>query len=119
MDLSSPKVLHAWIFFSFSSKNVQVKKEKKYIVSTHFDILGKLAELFHLQEQVEESKKKYEHMEKDRAEVMAENKRLLEPLREAKEQVDLLKKQLANYEKDKETLRVGFRSLGRLSVYVL
>lgn len=60
------------------------------------------------QEQVEESKKKYEHMEKDRAEVMAENKRLLEPLREAKEQVDHLKKQLANYEKDKETLRVRF-----------
>lgn len=57
-------------------------------------------------------------MEKDRAEVMAENKRLLEPLREAKEQVDLLKKQLANYEKDKETLRVGFRCLWRLSVYV-
>lgn len=58
-------------------------------------------------------------MEKDRAEVMAENKRLLEPLREAKEQVDLLKKQLANYEKDKETLRVGFRSFWRLSVYVI
>lgn len=46
-------------------------------------------------------------MEKDRAEVMAENKRLLEPLREAKEQVDLLRKKLANYEKDKETLRVS------------
>lgn len=27
MDLSSPKVLHAWIFFSFSSKNVEVKKK--------------------------------------------------------------------------------------------
>lgn len=38
------QVLHAWIFFSFSSKNVQVKKKNKYIVSTHFDILGKLAE---------------------------------------------------------------------------
>lgn len=68
--------------------------------------LNNLSLINTLKEQVEESKKKYEHMEKDRAEVMAENKRLLEPLREAKEQVDLLKKQLANYEKDKETLRM-------------
>lgn len=30
-------------FFSFSSKNVEVKRNK-YVVSTHFDILGKLAE---------------------------------------------------------------------------
>ncbi|XP_022345957.2 dynein regulatory complex subunit 4-like [Crassostrea virginica] len=68
--------------------------------------LNNLSLINTLKEQVEESKKKYEHMEKDRAEVMAENKRLLEPLREAKEQVDHLKKQLANYEKDKETLRM-------------
>ena len=51
-------------------------------------------------------KKKYELMEKDRAEVIAENKRLAEPLQHAREEVEQLRKQLSNYEKDKETLRV-------------
>merc|ERR1712241_804437 len=38
------------------------------------------------------------------AEVIAENKRLTEPLQKAREEVDDLRRQLANYEKDKETL---------------
>ena len=59
-----------------------------------------------IQEQVEDMKKKYELMEKDRAEVIAENKRLAEPLQHAREEVEQLRKQLSNYEKDKETLRV-------------
>lgn len=52
-------------------------------------------------------KKKEERLEKQMAEVIAENKRLTEPLQKAREEVEDLRKQLANYEKDKETLRVG------------
>lgn len=37
-DLSSPKVLHAWIFFSFSSKNVWSKKKKVYSVYSFWHI---------------------------------------------------------------------------------
>jgi len=62
---------------------------------------------FVFQEQVEEMKKKEERMEKRMAEVIAENNRLTEPLQRAREEVEDLRKQLANYEKDKETLRVG------------
>ena len=51
-------------------------------------------------------KKKEERTEKKMAELMAENKRLTEPLQKAREEVEELRRQLANYEKDKETLRV-------------
>jgi len=51
-------------------------------------------------------KKKEERMEKKMAELTAENKRLTEPLQKAREEVEELRRQLANYEKDKETLRV-------------
>lgn len=56
-------------------------------------------------------KKKEERMEKQMAEVIAENKRLTEPLQKAREEVEDLRKQLANYEKDKETLRVSTNNL--------
>ena len=62
--------------------------------------------LFFKQEQVEEMKKKEERMEKQMNEVMAENKRLVEPLQKAKEEVDELRRQLSNYEKDKQSLAV-------------
>ena len=39
-------------------------------------------------------------------EVMAENKRLVEPLQRAKEEVEELRKELSNYEKDKQSLTV-------------
>ena len=55
---------------------------------------------------MEEMKKKEERMEKKMAELIAENKRLTEPLQKAREEVEELRRQLANYEKDKETLRV-------------
>ena len=45
-------------------------------------------------------------MEKQMAEVIAENKRLTEPLQKAREEVEDLRRQLTNYEKDKEMLRV-------------
>lgn len=43
-------------------------------------------------------------MEKQMNEIMAENKRLTEPLQKAREEVEELRKQLANYEKDKASL---------------
>lgn len=52
-------------------------------------------------------KKKEERMEKQMAEVIAENKRLTEPLQKAREEVEELRKHLANYQKDKESLRVS------------
>jgi hypothetical protein len=45
-------------------------------------------------------------MEKKMAELTLENKRLTEPLQKAREEVDDLRKQLSNYEKDKEMLKV-------------
>ncbi|XP_013392403.1 growth arrest-specific protein 8 [Lingula anatina] len=66
--------------------------------------LNNLALINTLKEQVEEMKKKEERMEKQMAEVMAENKRLTEPLQKAREEVEELRKQLANYDKDKQSL---------------
>ena len=43
-------------------------------------------------------------MEKQMNEVMAENRRLVEPLQKAREEVEELRKQLANYDKDKQAL---------------
>lgn len=43
-------------------------------------------------------------MEKQMNEVMAENRRLVEPLQKAREEVEELRKQLSNYDKDKQAL---------------
>ena len=53
-------------------------------------------------------KKKEERLLKQMAEVSAENKRLVEPLQKAREEVEELRRQLANYEKDKTALAVNF-----------
>lgn len=53
-------------------------------------------------------KKKEERNEKQMSEIQAENKRLKEPLEKAKAEVTELKKQLANYQKDKQSLQVCF-----------
>jgi len=66
--------------------------------------LNNLALINTLKETVEEMKKKEERMEKQMAEVMAENKRLVEPLQKAREEVDELRRQLSNYDKDKQSL---------------
>lgn len=66
--------------------------------------LNNLALINSLKEQVEDMKKKEERMEKQMNEIMAENKRLTEPLQKAREQVEELRKQLANYDKDKASL---------------
>jgi polyhydroxyalkanoate synthesis regulator phasin len=44
---------------------------------------------------VEEMKKKEERMEKQMNEIMAENKRLTEPLQKAREEVEELRKQVS------------------------
>ncbi|XP_071237609.1 dynein regulatory complex subunit 4-like [Salvelinus alpinus] len=66
--------------------------------------LNNLALINSLKEQMEEMKRKEEHLEEDMAEVLLQNKRLTEPLQRAKEEVTELQKQLANYEKDKTSL---------------
>jgi len=60
-----------------------------------------------LQEQVEEMKKKEERLEKQMTEVTSENKKLSDPLQKANNEVDELRRQLANYEKDKQLLVVS------------
>ncbi|XP_059177710.1 dynein regulatory complex subunit 4-like isoform X2 [Physella acuta] len=67
--------------------------------------LNNLALINTLKEQVEDMKKKEERMEKQMAEVITENKRLAEPLQKAREEVEDLRRQLSNYEKDKEILK--------------
>lgn len=49
-------------------------------------------------------KKREERMEKQMAEIQAENRRLTEPLQKAREEVAELKRQLSNYEKVKSSL---------------
>ena len=51
-------------------------------------------------------KKKEDRLEKQMAEVMSENKKLVEPLQKARDEVDELRRQLSNYEKDKHALAV-------------
>ena len=55
---------------------------------------------------MEEMKRKEEKTEKKMAEVMAENRRMTEPLQRTKEDVAELQKQLAHYKKDKASLAV-------------
>merc|ERR1712002_452136 len=66
--------------------------------------LNNLALINSLKEQIEEMKKKDERMEKEMAEIQAQNKKLLEPLRKAREEVEELRRQLTNYTKDKISL---------------
>ena len=63
-------------------------------------------------------KKKEERTEKQMNEVMAENKRLVEPLNKAREEVDELRRQLANYEKDKQSLAVSREDLWWLCKHI-
>ncbi|NXW55359.1 DRC4 protein, partial [Eurystomus gularis] len=57
-----------------------------------------------LKEQMEEMKKKENHLEKEKADVLLENKQVKELLQQAQEQVAELQKKLAHYDKDKEAL---------------
>ncbi|NXG79089.1 DRC4 protein, partial [Baryphthengus martii] len=66
--------------------------------------LKNLALINLLKEQMEEMKKKEHHLEKEKVDVLLENKQLKEPLQQAQEQVAELQKKLAHYDKDKEAL---------------
>ncbi|XP_019360911.1 PREDICTED: growth arrest-specific protein 8 [Gavialis gangeticus] len=66
--------------------------------------LNNLALINTLKEQMEEMKKKEDHLEKEMAEVLLQNRRLAEPLQRAREEVAELQKKLVHYEKDKEVL---------------
>lgn len=60
---------------------------------------------------MEEMKKKEDHLEKEMAEVLLQNKRLAEPLQRARDEVSELQRKLAHYEKDKAILGVSGRAL--------
>lgn len=66
--------------------------------------LNNLALINSLKEQIEEMKRKEERLEKEMGEIQLQNKRLVEPLQRAKEEVDELRRQLSNYQKDKSSL---------------
>lgn len=93
-------------------KNMQInalikQHEKAFsdIKNYYNDItLNNLALINTLKEQLEEMKKKEDRLEKQMSDVLAENKRLTEPLQRAKEELNELHKQLSSYEKDKQAL---------------
>ncbi|NXL61631.1 DRC4 protein, partial [Chordeiles acutipennis] len=90
-------------------KNSQISElmrnhEKAFsdIKNYYNDITAKnLALINLLKEQVEEMKKKENHLEKEKMDVLLENKQLKEPLQQAQEQLSELQKKLAHYDKDK------------------
>ncbi|NXU59834.1 DRC4 protein, partial [Turnix velox] len=63
-----------------------------------------LALISMLKDQIEEMKKKENRLEKEKADVLLQNKQLKEPLQQAQEEVFELQKKLAHYDKDKEAL---------------
>jgi len=66
--------------------------------------LNNLALINSLKEQIEDMKKNEERLTKEMNEVQSQNRKLVEPLRIAKAEVEDLKRQLANYGKDKTSL---------------
>ncbi|KAM4894533.1 dynein regulatory complex subunit 4 isoform 2-T2 [Sylvia borin] len=71
------------------------------------DITAKNLTLINLlKEQVEDLKKRETVLEKEKADVLLQNKKLTEPLQEAREQVAELQKKLVHYNRDKEALMV-------------
>lgn len=69
--------------------------------------LNNLSLINTLKAEIEDIKKQRERLEKQMAEVQAENRRLVEPLQKAQEQVQELQRQLFSYEKDKALLAVS------------
>lgn len=73
--------------------------------------LNNLAHINSLKETIIGMKEKEERTEKEMAEVQTANKKLEEPLKKAKEDVEELTKKLMNYEKDKQCLASTKRRL--------
>lgn len=59
------------------------------------------------QEQMEDMRKKEEHLEKEMLEVSAQNRRLVEPLQKAREEMSEMQKKLGDHERDKQILVVS------------
>ena len=59
-------------------------------------------------------KKNEQYNEKLMFEISQENKRLTEPLTKALKEVNLLRHELANYEKDKQSLKTAKQRLSQL-----
>ncbi|BFZ19425.1 hypothetical protein BsWGS_22464 [Bradybaena similaris] len=68
--------------------------------------LNNLALINTLKEQVEDMKKKEERMDKQMSDIVLENKRLVEPLQKTRDEAESLRRQLVNYEKDKDMLKM-------------
>ncbi|XP_030060493.1 dynein regulatory complex subunit 4 isoform X2 [Microcaecilia unicolor] len=66
--------------------------------------LNNLALINSLKEQMEEVKRREDRLEKEMADLQLQNKRLIEPLQKAREEVAELQRQLTNYKKDKALL---------------
>uniref|UniRef100_A0A2K6SWW4 Dynein regulatory complex subunit 4 n=1 Tax=Saimiri boliviensis boliviensis TaxID=39432 RepID=A0A2K6SWW4_SAIBB len=66
--------------------------------------LNNLALINSLKEQMEDMRKKEDHLEREMAEVSVQNKRLADPLQKAREEMGEMQKQLANYKRDKQIL---------------
>ncbi len=64
--------------------------------------------LYSKKTEIEDVKKQRERLEKQMNEVQAENRKLVEPLQKAQEQVAELQRQLFSYDKDKALLAVSF-----------
>ncbi|KAF5925879.1 hypothetical protein HPG69_002330 [Diceros bicornis minor] len=56
------------------------------------------------QEQMEDMRKKEEHLEREMVEVSVQNKRLADPLQKARDEMNEMQKKLVNYERDKQIL---------------
>ena len=80
--------------------------------------LNNLSLINTLKGEIEEIKKQRERLEKQMAEVQAENKRLLEPLQKKTAQVEELQRQLTSYEKDKLLLAVS-EKIRRRQIYFI
>ncbi|XP_073911536.1 dynein regulatory complex subunit 4 isoform X2 [Castor canadensis] len=68
--------------------------------------LNNLALINSLKEQMEDMRKKEEHLEREMAEVSMQNKRLAEPLQKAREEMNEMQRKLGYYERDKQILVV-------------
>ncbi|XP_077610287.1 dynein regulatory complex subunit 4 isoform X3 [Crocuta crocuta] len=75
--------------------------------------LNNLALINSLKEQMEDMRRKEDHLEKEMLEVSVQNKRLADPLQKARDDMNEMRKQLGNYERDKQIL---VRTKARLKV---
>ncbi|XP_044111433.1 dynein regulatory complex subunit 4 isoform X2 [Neovison vison] len=75
--------------------------------------LNNLALINSLKEQMEDMRKKEDHLEKEMMEVSVQNRRLADPLQKARDDMNEMQKKLGSYERDKQIL---LRTKARLKV---